>query len=189
MIIKTIFKGSFAQSIVEIILIVIGVLIALWVDEWRSDLVERKAIQLHLAGIVGEVDSNRWTLHRIRDGSVSRQIAALEYVIHILDQPDPEIEDPERFIETLIASAKIRSHGSNGTALIRSGLRSIITRLIFRVLHRLFPTPTRHRPSCMVSASIIEMPTRILSVSLCQPDIKARTMKCAATRLPDFRRP
>lgn len=109
MIIKAIFKGSFAQSIVEIILIVIGVLIALWVDEWRSDLVERKAIQLHLAGIVGEVDSNRRTLHRIRDDSVSRQIAALEYVIHILDQPDPEIEDPERFIETLIASAKIRS--------------------------------------------------------------------------------
>ncbi len=109
MIIRTIFKGSFTQSIVEIILIVIGVLIALWVDEWRSDLVERKAVQLHLAGIVAEVDSNRWTLHRIRERSVPRQIAALEHVIHILDQPDPEIEDPERFIETLISSAKIRS--------------------------------------------------------------------------------
>ena len=109
MITKTIFKGSFGRSIVEIILIVIGVLIALWVDEWRSDLTEEKAVQQHLVGIVGEIDSNRWTLHRIRDTSIPRQIAALEYVIHILDQPDPEIEDPERFIETLIASAKIRS--------------------------------------------------------------------------------
>lgn len=109
MIIKTIFKGSVGQSIVEVILIVLGVLIALWVDEWRSDLVERKAIQLHLVGIIEEVDSNRRTLHRIREYSVPRQIAALEYVIHILDQPDPEIEDPEHFIETLIASAKIRS--------------------------------------------------------------------------------
>ncbi len=109
MIIKSIFKGSFGQSIVEIILIVIGVLIALSVDEWRSDLGEREAIQLHLAGIVEEVDSNRWTLHRVRDVGVPRQIAALEYIIDILDQPDPEIEDPEHFIETLVASAKIRS--------------------------------------------------------------------------------
>jgi hypothetical protein len=103
------FKGSFGQSIVEIILIVIGVLIALWVDEWRSDLAEKKSVQLHLAGIIGEIDSNRRTLHRIRDSSVPRQIAALENVIHILDQPEPEIDDPESFIKTLIASAKIRS--------------------------------------------------------------------------------
>jgi hypothetical protein len=108
-IIKSIFKGSFGQSIVEIILIVIGVLIALSVDEWRSDLEEREAIQLHLIGIVGEVDSNRWTLHRVRDVGVPRQIAALEYIIDTLDQPDPEIEDPEHFIETLMVSAKIRS--------------------------------------------------------------------------------
>jgi hypothetical protein len=108
-IIKSIFKGSFGQSIVEIVLIVVGVLIALWVDEWRSDLAEREAIQLHLTGIVGEVDSNRWTLHRVRDAGIPRQIAALEYVIEILDQPDPKIEDPEHFIETLIGSATIRS--------------------------------------------------------------------------------
>jgi hypothetical protein len=106
---KSLFKGSFGQSIVEIILIVVGVLIALSVDEWRSDVGERKAIQLHLTGIVGEVDSNRWTLHRVRDVGVPRQIAALEYVINTLDQVDPEIEDPEHFIETLIASATIRS--------------------------------------------------------------------------------
>jgi hypothetical protein len=106
---KSLFKGSFGQSIVEIILIVVGVLIALSVDEWRSDVGERKAIQLHLTGIVREVDSNRWTLHRVRDVGVPRQIADLEYVISTLDQVDPEIEDPERFIETLIASATIRS--------------------------------------------------------------------------------
>jgi hypothetical protein len=106
---KSIFKGSFGQSIVEIILIVAGVLIALWVDEWRSDVGERKAIQLHLTGIVEEVDSNRWTLHRVRDVGVPRQIAALEYVIDTLEQPDPEIDDPERFIQTLIGSATIRS--------------------------------------------------------------------------------
>jgi hypothetical protein len=106
---KTLFKGSIGRSIVEIALIVIGVLIALWVDEWRSDVAEQKAIQLHLAGIVEEVDSNRRTLHRIRDVSVPRQIAALEYVIQILDQPNPEIEDPDHFIDILIDSTKIRS--------------------------------------------------------------------------------
>lgn len=109
MITKTIFRGSFGQSIVEIILIVIGVLIALWVDEWRSDLAEKKAIQQHLAGLVGEIDSNRRTLHRLRDDSVPRQIADLEYVIHLLDQSNPKIDDPERFVETLIRSTKIRS--------------------------------------------------------------------------------
>jgi hypothetical protein len=106
---KKLFKGSFRQSVVEVILIVAGVLIALWVDEWRSNLAEKKAIQLHLAAIVEEIDSNRWTLHRVRDAGVPRQIAALEYVLEILDQPDPEIENPEQFIETLIASTTIRA--------------------------------------------------------------------------------
>ena len=106
MITRTIFKGSFGRSIVEVILIVIGVLIALWVDEWRSELAEKKAIQLHLAGIVSEIDSNRWTLHVIRDRAVPEQIAALENVIRLLDQPEPKIDDPESFIETLIRSSE-----------------------------------------------------------------------------------
>ncbi len=106
MITRSIFKGSFGQSIVEVILIVTGVLIALSVDEWRSELAEKKAIQLHLAGIVREIDSNRWTLNIIRESAVPNQIAALENVIRLLDQPEPKIDDPERFIETLIRSSQ-----------------------------------------------------------------------------------
>ena len=106
MVMKSLFKGSIKQSVVEIILIVIGVLIALWVDGCRADVAEKKSVQQHLIGIVTEIDRNRWSLHRIRDSAVPTQIAALERVIHILSQPEPQIDDPESFMQTLIASAK-----------------------------------------------------------------------------------
>lgn len=85
MVTKVLLKGSFGQSVVEVILTVVGILIALWVDEWRSDFAEKKSLQLHLAGVVNEIDANRQTLHWIREGAMPKQIADLEKVIHILD--------------------------------------------------------------------------------------------------------
>ena len=102
---RSLFKGSIKQSAAEVILIVIGVLIALWVDDWRADVAERKSVQKHLVGIVAEIDRNRWSLHQIRDYAVPDQFGALEEVIHILSQTDPIIDDPEGFVQTLIASS------------------------------------------------------------------------------------
>lgn len=99
-------RGPFRQSVAEIVLIVVGVLIALWVDAWRADVAERRSIQAHLAGIVAEIDSNRWSLHRIRDGSVPVQLDALEQVIHVLSQSEPQVDDPEQFVQTLLESSR-----------------------------------------------------------------------------------
>ena len=106
MVLKSLFKGSIRQSVFEIILIVIGVLLALWVDDWRANLAERKSVQGHLIGIKAEIDSNRLSLHIIRDRAVPDQIDALEEVIHVLSQPEPQIDDPESFIQTLMTSAQ-----------------------------------------------------------------------------------
>jgi hypothetical protein len=106
MVLKSLFKGSFKQSVFEIILIIIGVLFALWVDDWRANVAERKSVQAHLIGISSEIDSNRWSLHMIRDRELSDQIDSLEEVIHLLSQPEPQIDDPERFIQTLMKSAQ-----------------------------------------------------------------------------------
>jgi hypothetical protein len=106
----TLFRESLGKSVVEVVLIVIGVLTALWVDEWRSDLEEKQAVRQHLAGIVQEMDANRWTAHRrSRDGYMLAQIEALETVIRILGQPEPAIEDPDTFIRTLLVSSQVPS--------------------------------------------------------------------------------
>lgn len=106
MVMKSLFKGTIKQSVIEIILIVVGVLIALGVDDWRSNVIEKKSVQQHLLGIVGEIDSNLWTLHRIRDGLVSNQVASLEEVLRVLSEAEPQINDPEDFINVLMTSAK-----------------------------------------------------------------------------------
>lgn len=106
MVLKTFFQGSFKQSVFEIILIVIGVLLALWVDDWRANAAERKSVQAHLIGITSEIDSNRLSLHLIRDRELPDQIDALEQVIHLLSQPEPQIDDPESFLQTLMTSAQ-----------------------------------------------------------------------------------
>lgn len=99
-------RNVIGRSLGEIVLIVFGVLIALWVDQWRSEVQEMRAVQRHLIGIVEEIDSNRVTLHVIRDDSVPKIIAALESSIRVLDQPDIRIEDPEAFLRTLVASTE-----------------------------------------------------------------------------------
>ena len=106
MVLKGLFKGSIKQSVFEIILIVIGVLLALWLEDWRANLAERKSVQGHLIGIKAEIDSNRLSLHIIRDRAVPVQIDALEQVIHVLSQPQPQIDDREAFIRTLMTSAQ-----------------------------------------------------------------------------------
>ena len=107
---RTLFGGAFGRSVVEVVLIVIGVLIALGIDEWRSDLDEKEAVRQHLVGIVLEIDANRWTAHRrTRDEYLPAQIEALETVIRILDQREPVIDDPDTFIRTLLQSSQVPS--------------------------------------------------------------------------------
>jgi hypothetical protein len=106
MVLKSLFKGSFRQSVFEIVLIVVGVLFALWVDDWRANVEERESVQAHLIGINSEIESNRLSLHIIRDRALPDQIDSLEEVIRLLSQPEPQIDAPESFIRTLMNSAQ-----------------------------------------------------------------------------------
>ena len=94
MIVSKLFRGSFGQSIIELTVIVIGVLVALWVDELRLGVQEKQAIRQHLVGVAQEVDRNRRTMFIIRDFAIPQGLAGLEEIIEILDQPDPQVDDP-----------------------------------------------------------------------------------------------
>jgi hypothetical protein len=106
MIVRKFFTGSFGQSMAELALIVAGVLIALAVDEWRSDREERAALQQHLLGVIQEIDANLRSLHTMRDYVHPQKIQALEEIIAILSQPEPDIENSEELIHTLIRSSR-----------------------------------------------------------------------------------
>lgn len=105
MIVNKFFKGSVGQSALELVLIVVGVLVALWVDEWRGDREEKEILQQHLLGVVDEINQNLSTIHKIRDSALPEKMQALGVVIYILSQPEPDIDDPEKLIETLASSS------------------------------------------------------------------------------------
>ena len=106
MIAKKLFSGSLTTSLVEIFLIVIGVLIALSVDEYRHDVEEKNALRLHLTNLVIEIDNNRASLYNIREHAIQEIMADLSGVIQILDQPNPEVDAPEQFIQMLMRSSE-----------------------------------------------------------------------------------
>jgi hypothetical protein len=100
------FRGSFGQSVTELALIVAGVLIALGVDEWRADREEKFVLQQHLLGVVQEIDANLRTLHAVRNYVHPQKIQALEEIIAILSQPEPDVENSDSLIRTLITSSR-----------------------------------------------------------------------------------
>lgn len=119
----------------EFVTIVVGVLVALGVDEWRQDRQEQRDLTAHLATISEEIDSNLRTVGFIQQGLVESKFKALERVIAYLEFPDAPIEDPEALVtalarsastmrpwlnrhsfESLVASGRLRLLADHGTA-------------------------------------------------------------------------
>jgi len=123
-------KSSPGQSLAEITLIILGVLIALGFDEWRTDIADKKALQSHLFGIVQEIDSNLRVLNLSRDVVLKRQVDALEGVINVLDRSNPVIENPEQFVEMVIESTK-----SPGSWFTRNSFESFRASKHYHSLH------------------------------------------------------
>jgi hypothetical protein len=89
------------NSIVEFVLIVLGVLVALALDERREDLKARHFLTQQLESIVAEIDGNLKTIDRILTGAVPAKLTALEVVIATLDDPNPQIADLDGFLKEL----------------------------------------------------------------------------------------
>lgn len=97
---------TFRHMVFEIVIVVIGVLVALAVNDWQQQRHERQFAIQQLESLSQEVDQNLNSLHTIRDRVLVHKLQALGTVIATLQGKAPlHISDPKAFIKTLEVSA------------------------------------------------------------------------------------
>jgi hypothetical protein len=89
----------------EGIVIVVGVLSALFVDGIREERMERRMLAESLADVAAEIESNSSTLQRVQERQVPNKTRSLERVIRVLRGDDP-IADTLAFIQDLAGSTR-----------------------------------------------------------------------------------
>jgi hypothetical protein len=88
----------------ELITIVLGVLIALGVDDWRQGREEAAIAHDHLVDLTAELRGNLCTVERIRERHVARKLQNLQTVIAFLNDPAPKVENPEALLTTFAST-------------------------------------------------------------------------------------
>jgi hypothetical protein len=88
----------------EFLTIVLGVLVALGVDEWRQGRSELKIAGEHLADITAELRQNLCTVERIRVRHLPRKMENLQTVLNFLNDPQAETADPAALLHALARS-------------------------------------------------------------------------------------
>lgn len=88
----------------ELFVIVIGVLIALGVDEWRQDREELRIANEHLSGIAAELRQNLCTAERVRVRMLGRKLENLQVVLQFLGDPEAPVSDPAALLQAFARS-------------------------------------------------------------------------------------
>lgn len=97
---------SVRATVFEFALIVLGVLVALAVDEWQEERKDAQFLTGQLESIVSEIDANLFTIQRIRTGAIPSKMNALEQVIGTLENPDPRIGDLDALLSELAYASR-----------------------------------------------------------------------------------
>lgn len=92
------------QLLGEFLTIVLGVLVALGVDEWRQDRAELEIAGEHLTDITAELRQNLCTVERVRVRQMSRKMKNLQTVLDFLNDPDAVVPDPAALLRAFAAS-------------------------------------------------------------------------------------
>jgi len=100
------FRGTVGQSAGELILIIVGVLLALSADQWLAEREDRKLLRQHMLGVISEIDSNLRSISNIRDNDLPPKMAALGTIIRTLGEEEPVIDSPMNFLSLLAGSAE-----------------------------------------------------------------------------------
>jgi hypothetical protein len=119
----------------ELVTIVLGVLIALGVDDWRQGREEMAIAHDHLVDLTAELRGNLCTVERIRERHVNRKLADLQTVIAFLNDPDAKVENPAELLGTFA--------GSGGTSmpwLVDNQFQALQNSGNVRLVRRLHPT-------------------------------------------------
>lgn len=89
----------------EFLIVVLGILVALGIDEWRQNRQELQILNQSLAGVAREIRGNLWTVERIRDYALAKKMQGLVTVIAFLSNPDAAVADPASLLRTFADSA------------------------------------------------------------------------------------
>ena len=119
----------------ELVTIVLGVLIALGVDDWRQSREEMAIAHDHLVDLTAELRGNLCTVERIRERHVNRKLADLQAVIAFLNDPAAKVENPAELLGTFA--------GSGGTSmpwLVDNQFQALQNSGNVRLVRRLHPT-------------------------------------------------
>lgn len=89
----------------ELFTIVVGILLALGVDQWRQDREELRVVGEHLSNVATELRSNLCSVERIRSRNLQRKFDGLQVVLRFLQDPAPIVEDPAALLQSLARSS------------------------------------------------------------------------------------
>ena len=92
--------------LVEFLIVVAGILVALGVDQWRSDRQELRVAEEHLSDVAEEVRQNLCTIHRIQVRAMGRKFESLQTAISFLGDPAAPVADPAALIEAFATSVQ-----------------------------------------------------------------------------------
>lgn len=96
---------TWKRMLAEGVVIVVGVLSALFVDGIREERLERRMLAESLADVAAEITDNTTTLRRVQRWQVPNKVRSLEAVIRVLKGDDP-IADTLAFVEDLAESTR-----------------------------------------------------------------------------------
>jgi hypothetical protein len=88
----------------ELITIILGVLIALGVDDWRQAREEERVANEHLVDLTAEVRQNLCTVERIRVRHMPRKLESLQTVLTFLNDPPAKVDDPKALLQAFAHS-------------------------------------------------------------------------------------
>jgi len=93
------------RNLREFVLIVTGVLVALFIDTLREGYQERRILDDYLQDVAAEIEQNDYTLRAMRDGLLPQKLAALDRVLEAFDDSTILVTDSAAFMHDLAASA------------------------------------------------------------------------------------
>ena len=96
---------SLKHMAAEFLIVVLGILVALGIDQWRQNRQELQVLDDSLTGVAAEIRGNIWTVERVRDTALTVKMHGLEKVIAFLSAPDAPVEDPAALLRTLADSS------------------------------------------------------------------------------------
>jgi hypothetical protein len=88
----------------EFLTIVVGVLVAFAVDDWRQDREELRVAEEHLSDVTAELRQNLCTVERIRALQMQRKIDNLQTVLQFLNDTEADVADPVALLQAFARS-------------------------------------------------------------------------------------